>query len=513
MKSKMSKVVLFTMTFFAAIIVLGTMTALANPNQPNLSGVDPDAPVTLTIHYYRGGHAPVHPGGPVPDPPERGVPVPGVTFLVQRVEGGQTVTNPNGPGYILTGYTTVGAPVSGVTNPQGQILFTNAQLGGQGIFRVTEVAAPGITGRDTDRSWYVSLPMVNPAPPTTGGDGTDWLYDVNFFVKPDDIPVPGFEKSNVYGPINPGDIVTWEFDVEIMQGIEHATLLRVIDTLDPRLQFIPTSVVATFTNTTGGTSTLTAPTHFTVSYPATGTTADGVAIPANTVIFTITQAGFDHLADQAAYSVVAGEWDGRLTFRFETQIVVGTGQELGRIYNRGRLEYNEERTNVGCPPTDPDYPTCEPGYFPPPFTDVFNLSVRKVDVDDNLLNGAVFRLYRASDIENGAPVTGAVPFGPVTTVNGIALFPNLQAGTYYLYEVSPPPGFNRITTLMQVTIGANTATGTTYVVSVTVVNSNDFELPNTGGMGTLMFTAVGLVLMGGSVLFFVAHKRKESKNR
>lgn len=36
----------------------------------------------------------------------------------------------------------------------------------------------------------------------------------------------------------------------------------------------------------------------------------------------------------------------------------------------------------------------------------------------------------------------------------------------------------------------------------------DFELPNTGGMGTLIFTVGGILLMAGAVIYLVVSKKK-----
>ena len=46
-------------------------------------------------------------------------------------------------------------------------------------------------------------------------------------------------------------------------------------------------------------------------------------------------------------------------------------------------------------------------------------------------------------------------------------------------------------------------------VNVTVVNSIDVELPLTGGAGTLLFTVLGLVLIGGSVLLLITNRKRQ----
>ncbi len=59
-----------------------------------------------------------------------------------------------------------------------------------------------------------------------------------------------------------------------------------------------------------------------------------------------------------------------------------------------------------------------------------------------------------------------------------------------------------------------TAKGTTgedvALVTLTVENNSGFQLPVTGGMGTALFTGVGVVLMGVAiVLVIVAVKKKK----
>lgn len=49
----------------------------------------------------------------------------------------------------------------------------------------------------------------------------------------------------------------------------------------------------------------------------------------------------------------------------------------------------------------------------------------------------------------------------------------------------------------------------TYLVRVPVTNSAEFELPVTGGRGTLLFTVIGLVLIGVALVIIVVVIRKK----
>ncbi|MGN0491154.1 SpaH/EbpB family LPXTG-anchored major pilin [Ruminococcus sp.] len=147
----------------------------------------------------------------------------------------------------------------------------------------------------------------------------------------------------------------------------------------------------------------------------------------------------------------------------------------------------------------------------------FDLTVVKVDastIDDEnktYLSDAGFTLYTDiactnDDIAtNGAEVT--------TGSNGTATFTGLKAGTYFLKETSAPTGYNINSTVYTIVIsdtGAVTSNGTT----VTQVEVGDTPLltPNTGGMGTMMFTIGGAALIAcAGVLFLIVRKKKSAK--
>ncbi len=49
------------------------------------------------------------------------------------------------------------------------------------------------------------------------------------------------------------------------------------------------------------------------------------------------------------------------------------------------------------------------------------------------------------------------------------------------------------------------------IVVSTVINKQGFELPTTGGMGTFLFTFVGIAMMAAAVILFFTSKKKEAK--
>lgn len=99
----------------------------------------------------------------------------------------------------------------------------------------------------------------------------------------------------------------------------------------------------------------------------------------------------------------------------------------------------------------------------------------------------------------------------------------LDAGTYYLTETKAPDGYNKLGSPVKITItdtdpngivddGTGGADGADGYVEQTVENSDGFQLPTTGGIGTILFTAGGVLLMGLGVivLVFVILRRRRS---
>ena len=177
----------------------------------------------------------------------------------------------------------------------------------------------------------------------------------------------------------------------------------------------------------------------------------------------------------------------------------------------------------------------------------YGIKITKVDSDDDsqLLPGAEFTVslfedgsdpisfvntgdgaYRKAESETEAGVT------TVTTVTvgaegseaqGMLTLSGLDAGTYYLTETKAPDGYNKLGSSIEITIadtepngivndGTDSADGADGYVEKKVENSDGFQLPTTGGIGTILFTAGGILLMGLGVivLVFVILRRRRS---
>jgi len=111
----------------------------------------------------------------------------------------------------------------------------------------------------------------------------------------------------------------------------------------------------------------------------------------------------------------------------------------------------------------------------------------------------------------------AIPAMPGPALDpGQTMFTGLDPGYFYLFErLAPEGGYRRVDGLQRIYIPENTSAVGDAAVSVeyNAVNTREFELPLTGGAGTIMFTAAGVSLMGGAGLFLFLARKKEKAQK
>lgn len=98
-----------------------------------------------------------------------------------------------------------------------------------------------------------------------------------------------------------------------------------------------------------------------------------------------------------------------------------------------------------------------------------------------------------------------------TTATGTFTIEGLAEGVYYLTETKAPAGYNKLPSAIMVTVDSNgtikQGTDAVIVNQIEVENNTGAILPGTGGIGTTIFYAVGIILMAGAVFFVVRRKR------
>lgn len=173
------------------------------------------------------------------------------------------------------------------------------------------------------------------------------------------------------------------------------------------------------------------------------------------------------------------------------------------------------------------YPKNEPPEVPPPPPPppppkvVGQLAISKRDADDSSLKlpGAQFAVYTAA--EEGDPnaqtitvnnisyfvvpvMVDGVPLVLETGEDGCAVSPDLECDTYFLVETKAPKGYLKLEEIISVTVVANTVQELTWV---DVPNVRGYHMPETGGIGTTVFTASGIALIAVAFVLLAWKKR------
>ena len=340
-----------------------------------------------------------------------------------------------------------------------------------------------------------------------------------------------------------GDTVTYRLDVAIPVYPEAGPneviykTFKVGDTMGTGLDFDGVSTVKVYANTNADTY------------------VDDDLLPATDIIYTVVKNGngFDLTFDYDALQKALKDGDKEATYVHV--VYTGTLNEGAfTVDELGNTAYVEVNTN----PYDEDSyekTTVKKKVY------TYGINVTKVDAadPDSTLAGAEFTLKGADGKEIQFVETGKGiyvkyaekafegPVTPVTTLvvaaDGTLQLQGVDVGTYTLTETKAPGGYqlpkddDAITKITMVDAtggedgadgvldqGTSKVDGTMIVTDATTVNGKvisfklmnaepGFELPTTGGMGTVLFTAGGLVIMAcGAALVLVTLKKKKAED-
>lgn len=160
-----------------------------------------------------------------------------------------------------------------------------------------------------------------------------------------------------------------------------------------------------------------------------------------------------------------------------------------------------------------------------------NVTLKKVDTNGNILNGAEFQLLKVTSAEKeGAEKTKTLvnvvrvndgeykvalegETGATTTLvatNGTLKVTGLDEGNYEFKETKAPTGYKVNSENKAFTITANEE-AEVGIDAGNFVNTKLSSLPSTGGMGTYLFTIIGVVVMAGAAGAFFISRRKGSE--
>lgn len=268
-------------------------------------------------------------------------------------------------------------------------------------------------------------------------------------------------------------------------------------------------------------------TQFKVIDTSTGLKADSF------VLGTVTIAGEAKTID-ANKAVAVANNDGTVTYTVDlSEFIAGTESGSTITVEYSAVVENDHTYNNSA--------TASAGTvgYTPARVDGFEGSVtlKKVDKNGNVLNGAEFQLLKVTPAKEGAEATktpvSVVPVkdasgkaiageykvalegeeGATTTLvatNGTLKVTGLDEGNYEFKETKAPTGYSVNSENKAFTITANEEKEVTEDAGE-FVNTKLSALPATGGIGTTIFTIVGCGIMIAAAGLFFASRRKENR--
>lgn len=159
----------------------------------------------------------------------------------------------------------------------------------------------------------------------------------------------------------------------------------------------------------------------------------------------------------------------------------------------------------------------------------YGIEITKVDYTDTdiTLEGAEFELSSNGSTLSFISVDGIYYLTSSSTEDstttlisdedGKIVIYGLDEGTYYLQETKAADGYNVDSTKITITLTDANVDGildsdTDAIYELTVKNKEGFSLPTTGGIGTVIFVIVGILLIGGGLtLIIISAKKKTNK--
>lgn len=256
--------------------------------------------------------------------------------------------------------------------------------------------------------------------------------------------------------------------------------------------------------------------------------------------------------EEEAYKV-AGAGNGFTVTFYPTKMASYAGRELVITYNAellstaqtttdgnsntAKLEYtNKILSNTENPGKD----TIEDKAIV--YTFKLNIIKKANSAKGAALGGVKFDLYKEvpAGTEGAANATEVKEAGLNTSKTWLKVASNLTTddttgevscsglanGTYYLVETKTVEGYNLLKAPVEVNLKVEYVTTTENGVtttkftennepsngthSETIINKNGFQLPTTGGMGTLLFSVIGVIVMIAAAFILLKGRKKEA---
>ena len=364
---------------------------------------------------------------------------------------------------------------------------------GSGYYYVKETTKPATLESQLGVPFFMELPVLNAA-------GDAYLTTLDLYPKntiENDMPVIDKDvetKNQDDGGYDVGQNFDYLIYPKVPKGIEDYTLFKITDTLDSQLTYLD-NVTVTYNGVTFIPST-----DYTL-----GTLTNGFSI-------TFTAAGLDKLAANRPAIETLKDLEIKYQAEINNTAVMGTD-----YYNNATLDYNNGYIEDAWVDVDeelqPEVHTGGRQFIKVDnVTGNFNSALATAEfVIKNSANQYMLKDSTTGHITWVATAALATKI-PVNSTNGSFEVKGLAYGdmggtfTYTLEEFTTPAGY---VTMNPVSFEINKTSygdGTIITDNQIIRNAKRPMIPQTGGMGTILFTVAGLAMMTVSV---VALKKKE----
>lgn len=401
-----------------------------------------------------------------------------------------------------------------ITDKNGMATFDFTQQGlADGVYLVVEQAHPAIIS--PIKPFYLMVPM-----PSVNASGYD--YVINIQPKNDvkgrididkDVISLGQDEASVEAYENH----TWIISATVPEDIASGKYYWISDTLDNRLDY--KGNVRVTVETADG-ETVAATLKEGVDYTLTVKDVDSLSEnkPSDSLEVSLTGTGRSAVAAAIGDNAFS---DYKVRVYFDAQINANA-QIAERIPNQAKIKYTNS-VNFDFD-KESDRPEVYTG----------GINLLKVDSSDQnrTLSGAVFEVYRPATADEtffgvdyletlegisekvvkmsfftNPLLTGDKVTSVTSDENGRIAIYGLRYGEFYLKEIQSPAGYNLLGEPTKVTINANSHIEENVIV---IENISGTVLPETGGIGTEIYTFTGIALLAVGVVLLLKKRRSHS---